>query len=63
MDDGAWADLRKLHRELDEAVAAAYGWPKRIAQDPAETNVRLLELNGTIAAGKREYDPFGAAAS
>ena len=63
MDDGAWADLRKLHRELDEAVAAAYGWPKRIAQDPAETNARLLELNRAIAAGEREYDPFGAAAS
>ena len=60
MDDGAWADLRKLHRELDEAVAAAYGWPKRIAQDPAETNARLLELNRAIAAGEREYEPFGA---
>jgi len=63
MDDGAWADLRRLHRELDEAVAAAYGWPRRIAQDPAETNARLLELNRAIAAGEREYDPFGAAAS
>ncbi len=63
MDDGAWADLRKLHRELDEAVAAAYGWPKRIAQDPAKTNARLLELNRAIASGERPYYPFGSGAA
>jgi len=34
MDDGAWKDLRDLHRELDEAVAVAYGWPKSVAHDP-----------------------------
>jgi len=33
MDDGAWKDLRDLHRELDEAVAVAYGWPKSVAHD------------------------------
>jgi hypothetical protein len=58
IDDGAWADLRDLHRELDEAVAAAYGWPRSVAHDGTETNRRLLELNREIAAGQREYDPF-----
>ncbi len=58
MDEGAWADLRALHRRLDEAVAAAYGWPASIAQDADETNRRLLELNRAIAAGERPYAPF-----
>jgi hypothetical protein len=57
MDEGAWADLKALHRELDEAVAAAYGWPASIAQDADETNRRLLELNREIAEGGRPYDP------
>ena len=58
MGDGAWADLRDLYRRLDEAVAAAYGWPASIAQDAAETNRRLLELNRAIAEGERPYAPF-----
>ena len=58
MDEGAWADLRALHRRLDEAVAAAYGWPASIAQDADETNRRLLELNRAITAGERPYAPF-----
>lgn len=32
VDDGAYADLVALHRRLDEAVAAAYGWPKSVAK-------------------------------
>ncbi|MFN2466779.1 MAG: class I SAM-dependent DNA methyltransferase [Gaiellaceae bacterium] len=59
LDEGAWTDLRDLHRELDEAVAAAYGWPHRVAHDPDETNRRLLELNRAIAAGEIDYRPFG----
>lgn len=59
LDDGAYRDLRELHRSLDEAVAAAYGWPKKAAHDPAESNRRLLELNRRIAAGEVEYRPFG----
>lgn len=51
-------DLSDLLRELDEAVAAAYGWPRSIAQDADETNRRLLELNRAIAAGEIEYHPF-----
>ncbi len=59
VDEGAYRDLAQLHRELDEAVAAAYGWPKSAAHDPAESNRRLLELNRKIAAGEVEYAPFG----
>ncbi|SCE65172.1 hypothetical protein GA0070558_101334 [Micromonospora haikouensis] len=58
VDEGAYADLRKLHRELDEAVAACYGWPKSIAQDKHEIARRLFALNAEIAAGQRAYDPF-----
>ena len=58
VDDGAYADLRKLHEQLDEAVAAAYGWPKTAAHDPAESNRLLLELNRAIATGKVDYQPF-----
>lgn len=57
-DDGAWTDLSDLHRGLDEAVAAAYGWPRSVTHDPDETNRRLLELNRAIAAGEVAYDPF-----
>ncbi len=58
VDDGAYSDFRDLHRQLDEAVAAAYGWPTSVAHDPAESNRRLLELNRAIAAGEIEYRPF-----
>ncbi|WP_348774064.1 DNA methyltransferase [Micromonospora sp. WMMD1076] len=58
VDDGAYADLRKLHRDLDEAVAACYGWPKSIAQDKDEISRRLMALNAEIVAGQRPYDPF-----
>jgi len=39
--EGAWLD--GLHRRLDEAVAAAYGWPAGIAED--EALALLLALN------------------
>jgi hypothetical protein len=58
MDDGAYTDLKQLHRELDEAVAACYGWPKSIAQDDAEIVKRLTELNREIVEGRRGYHPF-----
>lgn len=57
VDEGAWADLRQLHRRLDEAVAAAYGWPAAIAQDASATNERLRDLNREIDAGTRPYAP------
>lgn len=58
VDDGAWTDLRDLHRALDEAVAGAYGWPASVAHDPAESNRRLLELNRDITANRVPYEPF-----
>ncbi len=58
LEEGAYRDLSDLHRRLNEAVAAAYGWPKSAAHDPAESNRRLLELNQAIAAGKVDYRPF-----
>ncbi|MGI8881467.1 MAG: hypothetical protein ACR2KJ_13385 [Jatrophihabitans sp.] len=58
MDDGAYADLKALHKTLDEAVVACYGWPKSVAQDDAELVTRLTELNRQISTGEREYHPF-----
>ncbi|HEY3551752.1 MAG TPA: DNA methyltransferase [Gaiellaceae bacterium] len=58
VDDGAYRDLSELHVALDEAVAAAYGWPASAAHDPQESNRLLLELNREIAAGRVPYDPF-----
>ncbi|WP_157509507.1 DNA methyltransferase [Glaciibacter superstes] len=58
MDDGAFTDLAALHKRLDESVAAAYGWPKSIAQDSAQLVVRLTSLNREIAEGRRTYSPF-----
>jgi len=60
VDDGAFTDLRALHRALDEAVATAYGWARAAARDPADSNARLLALNEDIAAGRRPYAPFAA---
>jgi len=39
--EGAWLDT--LHRVLDAAVAAAYGWPEEIGEDDALE--QLLALN------------------
>jgi len=58
MDDGAYTDLKALHKALDEAVAACYGWPKKIAQDDAQLVIHLSELNRAISTGERDYDPF-----
>lgn len=58
VEEGAWRDVRDLHRALDDAVAAAYGWPREAAHDPEDSNSRLLELNREIAAERRPYAPF-----
>ncbi len=58
VDEGAYNDLKAMHKELDEAVAVAYGWPKTVAHDTDEIVQRLLVLNQEIAAGVREYNPF-----
>ncbi|MDI3308289.1 MAG: hypothetical protein QJR07_14450 [Acetobacteraceae bacterium] len=44
---GAWLD--NLHRSLDAAVAAAYGWPEDLPED--EALARLLSLNHARAIG------------
>lgn len=38
----------ELHRQLDDAVAAAYGWPVDLS--PAEIVARLVALNAERAA-------------
>ena len=45
----AWLD--HAHRDLDAAVAAAYGWPADISEEDALG--RLLELNRERAAAGR----------
>ncbi len=57
--EGAWADLKALHKDLDEAVAVCYGWPRSVAQDGPEIVRRLTELNREIIEG-RPYAPFDA---
>ena len=45
--EGTWLD--NLHHALDEAVAAAYGWPADLSDDDILS--RLLDLNRARAAG------------
>lgn len=58
MDDGAYQDLAKLHRALDESVAAAYHWPVAIAQNGEELKSRIWKLNQQIGQGVGGYAPF-----
>lgn len=55
VEEGMHEELKGLHRELDRVVVAAYGWPVAVADDPAESNRRLLELNKAIVAGEIDY--------
>ncbi|MQP64234.1 N-6 DNA methylase [Niveispirillum sp. SYP-B3756] len=50
----AWLDM--LHKRLDEAVAAAYGWPANISEE--EALAKLFALNQERAA-KQEPKPKG----
>jgi len=59
MDEGGFTDLAALHKKLDVAVAAAYGWPASVAHDSAELVRRLTALNREIVEGGRTYNPFG----
>jgi len=58
MDEGGFADLKRLHLALDRAVVAAYGWPESAAQDGAEVVRLLTERNQEIVEGRRPYAPF-----
>jgi hypothetical protein len=52
LDDGAFDELRSLHRKLDLAVIAAYGWEATLLADTSERNRRLYEFNRQIIAGE-----------
>ncbi|MGI8522656.1 MAG: DNA methyltransferase [Nocardioides sp.] len=58
VDEGAWTDLKQLHRELDEAVVDCYGWPRASEQDATELVRLLTERNREITEGERPYAPF-----
>jgi len=58
VDEGAWTDLKALHKALDEAVVDCYGWPRSAAQDAKELVRRLTELNREITEDGRAYAPF-----
>lgn len=58
LDDGAWREIADLHRDLDRAVARAYGWPASIADDRLEIRARLAELHRGIESGAVAYRPF-----
>jgi len=58
VDDGAYTDLSELHRALDEAVVACYGWPKKTAQDDAQLVPKLGSLNVAVADDPTGYSPF-----
>jgi hypothetical protein len=60
LDDGAFDELRSLHRELDFAVIAAYGWELTMLGDTRERNRRLYTLNREIVAGEHpDYEGPG----
>ena len=48
------------HKELDEAVAKAYGWPEEISED--EVLTKLLELNLLYGADNKEHSNNAVAA-
>ena len=55
VDEGMHRGLKDRHGDLDRAVVAAYNWPASAAEDPDDSNRRLLELNKAIAAGDVAY--------
>jgi hypothetical protein len=58
MDDGGFVELKAAHRELDLAVADAYGWNATLLDNPAELLDALFDLNAKYAADS-DYAPFG----
>jgi hypothetical protein len=58
LDDGAHKELRDLHRDLDRAVADAYGWSRHVAADEDEIVRLLLERNLAISRKEIPYTPF-----
>jgi hypothetical protein len=58
MDDGGFVELKKAHRELDLAVADAYGWDAAMLDDPVRLLDALFDLNAQCATDPN-YAPFG----
>jgi hypothetical protein len=58
MDDGGFVELKAAHRELDLAVADAYGWNATLLDNPAELLDALFDLNAKYAVDPN-YAPFG----
>jgi hypothetical protein len=58
VDDGAFDAMRRAHRALDVAVAAAYGWEADLVDDVVERNRRLYALNAAIVSGQMAYQPW-----
>jgi hypothetical protein len=58
MDDGGFVELKAAHRELDFAVADAYGWDATLLDNPAELLAALFDLNAQCASDPN-YAPFG----
>ena len=58
MDDGGFVELKRAHRELDLAVADAYGWDAAMLDDPVRLLDALFDLNAQYATDPK-YAPFG----
>ncbi len=58
MDEGGVTDLADAHAQLDQAVAAAYGWKANMVNDDASVLDALYELNSKVARGETPYAPF-----
>jgi hypothetical protein len=59
VDEGGFVELKAAHRELDVAVADAYGWDAALLDDPKALLEALFDLNARCA-GDDSYLPFGA---
>jgi hypothetical protein len=59
MDDGGFVELKAAHRELDLAVADAYGWDAAMLDDPARLLDALFDLNAKCASDPN-YRPFAS---
>ncbi len=58
LGEGAGQPVARLHRELDDEVLRAYGFPASLREDPLELKARLASLHAEIQAGRRAYAPF-----
>ena len=59
MDDGGFVELKAAHRELDLAVADAYGWDAAMLDDPARLLDALFDLNAQCSSDPN-YRPFAS---